>query len=77
MAVRKPTTTADLTSNADVAPPTFEDQIAAVGDLTDAAMLAKVNSLKTIKVTSPAGVVTEVPQDILQALKDSGYKTGK
>lgn len=58
MAVKKATTT---------------DDVVEPGSLTDPAVVAKVPAVKTVKVTSPHGYVTEVPEEIVQALLDSGY----
>lgn len=77
MAVKKATTTDDLTGAAEDVSPTLEDRVAQVGDLTDPSMVAKVDSVKYSKVQSPSGAVTEVPEGILGALLDSGYSKSK
>lgn len=77
MAIRKATTTDDVAVDNDPTPPTLDDQVQAVVENTDAAMVADVEQPKTVKLKSPAGFVTEVPQDIADALKDSGYKVSK
>ena len=38
---------------------------------------ADVESVKTVKVKSPTGAVTEVPESILDALLESGYSKAK
>lgn len=71
MAIQKPTTTADVKQN--------EQQVAnakqaeAVAELTDPAMVADVEQVKTVKVKSPLGAETEVPESLVEALLDSGY----
>jgi hypothetical protein len=77
MAVKKATTTSDVAVDNDATPPTLDEQVAAIEDNTDAAIVADVDQPKTVKLKSPAGFVTEVPQDIAGALKDSGYKVAK
>ena len=82
MAIKKATTTADLTSDdltaSAVDPqPTREDIVAGVEEHTSPDMLAKVDQPKTVKVKSPAGFVSEVPESILDALLDSGYSKSK
>lgn len=77
MAVRKPTTTGDVAVDNDATPPTIDEQVAAVEQNTDPAIVADVEQPKTVKLKSPAGFVTEVPQDIVSTLKDSGYKVTK
>lgn len=54
-----------------------DDQIAKVSDLTDEAVVADVEPTKTVKVKSPTGAVTEVPEGIVDALLDSGYSKTK
>jgi hypothetical protein len=77
MAVKKATTTDDLTAEAKDVSPTLEQQVEQVGELTDPAMLAEVQDAKTVKVKSPFGAVTEVPEGIVAALLDSGYSKSK
>lgn len=77
MAVKKATTTDDLTAAAEDVSPTLEAQVAQVSDLTDPAMVAKVEDVKYVKVQSPSGSVTEVPEGIVGALLDSGYSKSK
>ncbi|MGN6245118.1 MAG: hypothetical protein ACTHQ3_15810 [Motilibacteraceae bacterium] len=77
MATKKATTTDDVQVDETATPPTLGEQVAAVEENTDPAMVADVDQPKTVKVKSPAGFVTEVPQDIVDALKDSGYKLTK
>lgn len=50
-----------------------DDQLAKVSDLTGGDAVAKVETPKTVKVKSPMGAVTEVPEAIVDALLDSGY----
>ena len=73
MAARKPTTTEDLTASAESAAPTPEERVQDIVDNTDPDVVAKVDEVKTQKVKSPTGAVTEVPESIVQALLDSGY----
>lgn len=54
-----------------------DDQIAKVSDLTDEAVVVKPDAVKTVKVKSPTGAVTEVPESIADALLDSGYSKSK
>lgn len=54
-----------------------DDQLAKVSDLTADEVVAEVEAPKTVKVKSPMGAVTEVPEDIVDALLDSGYKKTK
>ena len=82
MAVKKATTTSDLTAEdltaSAVDPqPTRADMVAGVEEHTSKDVLAKVDEPKTTKVKSPAGSVTEVPESIVQALLDSGYSKSK
>lgn len=74
MAVKKATTTDDLRNEQQVA---NDDQLAQVEELTDPAVVADVSQPKTVKVTSPLGAVTEVPEAIVDALLDSGYSKSK
>lgn len=74
MAVKKATTTDDLRNEQQVA---NDEQREAVSSLTDPAMLAEVDAPKTVKVTSPTGAVTEVPEGIVTDLLASGYKKSK
>lgn len=82
MAVKKATTTSDLTTEdltaSAVDPsPTRDDLVAGVEESTSKDMLAKVDEPKTVKVKSPAGSVTEVPEGIVDALLASGYSKSK
>ena len=54
-----------------------DDQLTKVSDLTGQEMVAKVDEPKTVKVKSPLGAVTEVPEGIVDALLDSGYSKSK
>ena len=73
MAIKKATTTDDLTASAESASPTPEERVQGIVDNTDPAVVAKVDEPKYQKVKSPTGAVTEVPESIVQALLDSGY----
>ena len=85
MAVKKATTRADLegkspedvTAAAVDLTPTREERVAQVGELSDPDTLADVKSPKSVKVTSPTGAVTEVPEGIVASLLDSGYSKSK
>ena len=77
MAIRKPTMTADLTETAEAAGPTDAERVEQIAELTAPEMVADVQAPKTVKVISPAGFVTEVPEGIVGALLDSGYSTSK
>lgn len=82
MAVSKATTTSDLTAEdltakAQDTLPTREQMVQRVVEHSDPNMVAKVDAPKTVKVTSPAGTVTEVPEGIVDALLDSGYSKSK
>ena len=77
MAVKKATTTEDLTASAESATPTLEERVAQTSELTDPAVVADVEQAKTVKVKSPFGAVTEVPEGIVEALLDSGYTKSK
>lgn len=54
-----------------------DDQLTKVSDLTQPETVAEVETPKTVKVTSPLGHVTEVPEGIVDALVDSGYSKSK
>lgn len=78
MAVKKATTTEDLSAdNPNEQQAANADQLAKVSDLTDPATAGEVEKVKTVKVTSPLGAVTEVPESIVDALLDSGYSKSK
>jgi hypothetical protein len=83
MAITKPTTTKtvattpDLTDTAEAAGPTEAERVAQIEELTDPAVVADVKSPKYVKVTSPAGFESEVPEGIVDSLLDSGYRKGK
>ena len=83
MAVKKATTTNDLTSPEDVTAqavdlsPTRADLVESVTEVTDPNMVEDVKAVKTVKVKSPAGFVTEVPEGIAGTLLDSGYSKSK
>ena len=74
MATKKATTTDDLRNEQQVA---NDDQLEKVGELTDPSVVADVEQVKTVKVTSPAGAVTEVPEGIVDTLLESGYSKSK
>ena len=77
MAVKKATTTEDLTKSAESPAPTLSERVAQVEELSDPAMVAEVEAPKTVKVKSPFGAVTEVPESIVDALLESGYTKSK
>ncbi len=78
MAVKKATTTEDLSADSpNEQQAANADQLAKVSDLTDPATAGEVEEVKTVKVTSPLGAVTEVPESIVEALLDSGYSKSK
>ena len=54
-----------------------DDQLTKVSDLTQPETVAEVESPKTVKVKSPLGHVSEVPEGIVAALLDSGYSKSK
>lgn len=54
-----------------------DDQLTKVSDLTQPETVAEVESPKTVKVKSPLGHVSEVPESILDALLSSGYSKSK
>lgn len=54
-----------------------DDQLTKVSDLTQPETVADVEAPKTVKVKSPLGAVTEVPEGIVDALLDSGYSKSK
>lgn len=73
MAVKKATTTDDLSEPVNNDPP----RQLTVEDLTEPEALAKVDKVKYVTVTSPFGKKSEVSEDIVDVLKDSGYKVSK
>ena len=77
MATSKATTSDDLTASAESASPTYEDLVAGIEENTSKDVVAKVDAPKTVKVKSPFGAVTEVPEGIVDALTDSGYSKTK
>jgi hypothetical protein len=77
MATRKAATTEDLTAEATDLSPTLEDRVADIVDATDPSVVAKVDEPKYVKVKSPAGDVTTVPEGIVDALVESGYSKTK
>jgi hypothetical protein len=82
MATKKATTTSDLagddlTASAQDPSPSQEDTLSAIEELTDPGVVAKVEQPKTVKVKSPLGAVTEVPEGIVDSLLDSGYSKSK
>lgn len=54
-----------------------DDQLAKVSDLSQPETAAEVETPKTVKVKSPTGAVTEVPEGIVDSLLDSGYSKTK
>lgn len=77
MAVKKATTTDDLTAKAEDPTPTRDELVAQVEEATDPAVVANVKAVKTVKVKAPSGHVSEVPESIVKALLDSGYSKSK
>lgn len=77
MAIKKATTTDDLTKSAESASPSPEALVARVEEHTSSEMVAKVDGVKYVKVKSPAGSVSEVPEGIVDALLESGYSKSK
>ena len=77
MAIKKATTTEDLTASADSPSPTLAEQVERIVEATDPEVVAKVDAPKTVKVKSPFGAVTEVPESIVDALVESGYTKSK
>lgn len=81
MAVKKATTTGDVApASADLdgvnPSPTREEMVKRVEEHSDPDMVADVKERKYTKLTSPAGFVTEVPDEIVDALLESGYVKG-
>ncbi len=54
-----------------------DDQLTKVSDLTQPETVADVETPKTVKVKSPLGHVSEVPEGIVAVLLDSGYSKSK
>ena len=77
MAIKKAVTTGDVKAEATNEPPSREEMAAHIEELSDPGMLAKPGDVKYVTLTSPAGAKTEVPEGIVDALKDSGYKPVK
>ena len=77
MAVKKATTTDDLTASAESPAPGLDALVERVSEATAPEMVAKVDDVKYVKVKSPAGSVTEVPEGIVDALLESGYRKSK
>jgi hypothetical protein len=79
MAIQTPTTTGDLKAPAESEPrPVTEaERVEQIVELTDPAVVADVKAPKTVKVTSPHGFVTEVPESVVDALVESGYSKSK
>ncbi len=75
MAVKKPTTTEDVTQNEQQV--ANAEQLDKVSELTDPSVVVESEDAKTVKVKSPLGHVTEVPESIVEALLDSGYSKSK
>ena len=81
MAVKKATTTSDVAPAPEemdgVSPaPTREEMVARVEEHSDPDMVAEVKERRYTKLTSPAGFVTEVPDEIVDSLLESGYTKG-
>ena len=77
MAVKKATTTEEFTAQAEDPAPTREELEQRIGEHSDPNALTSPTEVKTVKVKSPTGTVTEVPESILDALLDSGYSKSK
>lgn len=82
MAVSKATTTKDLTSEDLTAQavdpqPTRDQLVDRIVEHSDPDMVADVKAPKTVKVTSPAGTTTEVPEGLVEVLQASGYSKSK
>lgn len=77
MAIKKATTTDDLTKSSESASPSPEALVARVEEHSAPDMVAKVDGVKYVKVKSPAGSVSEVPEGIVDALLESGYSKSK
>lgn len=78
MAIKKATTTADLTASAESAAPTVEQQVGAISELTDPAVVVEVKGPKYVTVKNPwDGAATQVPEEIVESLLASGYTKGK
>ena len=77
MAVKKATTTEDLTNSAESASPSLDDLVAGVVENTNESAVADVKEPDYVKVKSPAGAVTTVPKGIVDALLESGYSKSK
>ena len=78
MAVKKATTVDDIKVDNDApAPPSHEELVARVAEVTDPEMVADVKDVDYVKVKSPAGFVTKVPAGIVDSLLQSGYTKGK
>lgn len=78
MATQKATTTSDVKDNVlgeSSELPQVEQ--ASVEELSSPEILANPEQPKTVKVKSPTGSVTEVPESIVDALTDSGYSKSK
>lgn len=76
MAVKKATTTSDLTTELEPgvdASPTREDAVERIVEHTDPKMVAEVKDVKYVKVKSPTGFTSEVPESLVAALVQSGY----
>jgi hypothetical protein len=80
MTVKKATTTSDLTTNQvedGVSPSLTRDQmVERIVEHSDPEMAAEVKERKSTKLTSPTGFVTEVPDELVDALVESGYSKG-
>ena len=83
MTITKPSTTKDvattpdLTDTATSAGPTLQDRVDQIGELSDPAALADIKGPKYVRVKSPAGFVSDVPEDIVESLVESGYSKTK
>jgi len=77
MSIKKATTTEDLTASAEDLSPSLEQEVSRVEEHTAPEMVADVSKVKYVKVKSPLGSVTEVPEGIVGALVESGYSKSK
>ena len=77
MSIKKATTTEDLTASAEDLSPSLEQEVSRVEEHTAPEMVADVSKVKYVKVKSPLGAVSEVPEGIVDALLESGYSKSK
>ncbi|GAB3776761.1 hypothetical protein FB382_004401 [Nocardioides ginsengisegetis] len=77
MPIKKATTTEDLTASAEATDPTPQELVDRVEEHTAPEVVARVDDVQYVKVKSPTGDVTTVPEGILDALLESGYSKSK